>query len=431
MNTTWKFIESLLIKDVLLDGKIVDIFIQGDRFVKISPHLSVDADAEINGKNMAILPSFSNCHSHAAMTLLRSASDDIPLNDGVATTISPFEGNLSEDDVYWGARLACLEMIKSGTTFFTDTYWHWWGTAKAVHDMGMRAVLAIPFVEFDEQQVIAQMKSQIREIYTSSHNYCDRIDCALGAVSITSLSEESLRWLTFFAQKKEAYVHISLSLSESEVQKCLEKHGMRPIHYLNKFGLINAKFSVANALHLDESEIDLLRERKARIVHCPAAEMKSGCGIFNYSKITSAGIPVALGSGGAAWNNRTNMLEEMRLASLLAKGVDHDTTTLPARKSLDLLTKSASRMFAIDNGEIAVGKLADCILVQLDNLQFFPNHNDLTSLVYSAGAESIHTTICNGKVLMHNAIVENEKEIIQRGREAVTRVLSRCEGMGK
>ena len=199
---------SLLIKNVLLTNQIVDVLIQDGRFARIGPDIAHEAGEIIDGQGKAILPSLANGHTHAAMSLLRGFADDLELHVWLQEHIWPLEARLSEDDVYIGAKLACLEMIKSGTTFFNDMYWHLPGTARAVEEMGLRADLSLVFIDFQDSRTADQNWKKNQELYAACQAYSDRIRFALGPHAVYTVSRESLLRLRDFALEKNLLIHM-------------------------------------------------------------------------------------------------------------------------------------------------------------------------------------------------------------------------------
>ncbi|MEA2033326.1 MAG: amidohydrolase family protein, partial [Euryarchaeota archaeon] len=200
---------SIQIKNVLVEGKERNIYIEGNVIEEISgTKSSKAAEFVIEGKGKAAIPGLFNAHTHAAMTLLRGYADDMPLQEWLATKIWPTEAKLTEDDVYWGTKLACLEMIKSGTVFFNDMYWHWRGSARAVSETGIRAALSAVFIDgFDDKKAKEQRKRN-EGLYAESKKLPERIIFALGPHAIYTVSEQSLCWVRDFADKHDLLVHI-------------------------------------------------------------------------------------------------------------------------------------------------------------------------------------------------------------------------------
>src|SRR6056297_1100911 len=191
---------SILIRNVLHENKKVDVYIEGNRFKHIGPDLAIPAETVLEGHNKAILPSFHNGHTHAAMSLLRGYADDMELHTWLNDHIWPLEAALTEDDVYVGSKLACLEMIKSGTTFFNDMYWHFDSTARAAQEMGMRAAISSVFIDFFDKEVAQKRWEDCRQLFEKNQDLNSRIQFALGPHAIYSVSKESLIKVKEFAE---------------------------------------------------------------------------------------------------------------------------------------------------------------------------------------------------------------------------------------
>jgi 5-methylthioadenosine/S-adenosylhomocysteine deaminase len=306
---------SILIKNVLLNNKKTDIFIKGNKIEKIQENIFEKADTIIDGKNKAVIPSFINSHSHSAMTLFRGFADDIFLQEWLETKIWPKEAKLTEEDVYWGVKLACLEMIKSGTTFFNDMYWHPRGTAKAVEEMGIRTAVSSVFIDlFDGQKAKEQMQEN-QKLFQEIKKYSNRIMFALGPHSIYTVSKKSLKWIKQFADKNNLLIHIHLSETEKEVEDCIKQHGKRPVEYLDEMGFLGKNIIAAHVIWINDKEIDLLKKHNVKIVYNPTSNMKLSSGVMPYEKMKKAGLKIALGTDGCASNNNLDMLEEMKFAS--------------------------------------------------------------------------------------------------------------------
>ncbi len=408
---------AILIQNVELDGNQTDVLIEANRFKTIAPKQEVGGAQVLDGSGKAILPTFVNMHTHAAMTLLRSYADDLELHDWLTNYIWPLEAKLDEEDIYNGARLACLEMIKSGTTAFNDMYWHFHGTARAVEEMGLRAMLSSVFIDFSDEAKAKEQRDLTKELFYESRQYSDRIGFALGPHALYSVSEKSLRWARDFAAENNLLLHIHISETIKEVEDCLALYGLRPVQWLDKIGLLGPKVIAAHVVHVTNEEIRILAERGVKVVHNPAANMKLASGSFPYGKMVDRGVEVFLGTDGCSSNNNLDMMEEMKLASLLAKLQHNDPTLLPSHAVFDMATVKGAKALGWDCGEISEGKLADCMLVDLSNHRLMPGYHLVDDIVYSADSSCIDTVICDGRVLMENGYVEGEEEIIHRARE--------------
>ena len=394
----------------------IDIRIENNRFSEFGEGLQAGGAEVIDASGKAIVPGFVNMHTHASMTLMRSYADDLELHDWLNNYIWPLEAKLSEEDIYHGARLACLEMIKSGTTCFNDMYWHFHGVARAVEEMGLRAVLSSVFIDFNDPERAKAECEQAARLHEESGQYPDRIQFALGPHAIYTVSEASLKWAKDFADRKGLLFHIHVSETEKEVQDCLDLHGVRPIQWLEKKGLLGPNVIAAHVIHVTDEEIEMLARNQVKVVHNPVSNMKLASGAFPFQRMQQAGVKLSLGTDGCSSNNNLCMLEEMKVAALQAKLIHNDPTVLPAGTAFEMATRNGAKALRLDTGEIAKGKLADCILVDLNNPRLVPGYNLVDDLVYSADSSCIDTVICDGQILMQHGHVEGEEEIIAEAR---------------
>lgn len=406
---------SILIKQVQHNGLPTDVFISGNHIQAIGDCSGQSAEIVLDGRNRAILPTFHNAHTHAAMAYMRSYADDIELHTWLNDHVWPFESKVTEEDVYNGARLACLEMIKSGTTFFNDMYWFRHGTARAVEETGLRAALSAVFIDFDDPAKAKEQMEQNKRFFAERSAYSDRIIFQLGPHAVYTVSEKSLRWCKEFADEHELMIHIHLSETQKEVADCVVKHGMRPPKYLDSIGFLGPNIAAAHCIHLDESEMHLLAERGVKALHCPTSNMKLASGKFRFTDAVNAGIQVAIGTDGCASNNCLDMGAEIKTAALLEKHFTGNPTALPAEEVWRAGTRACAQFYGLNSGIIAEGALADCMLVDLNNERLLPGHNLIADMVYSADSSCIDTVICDGKILMQNRRVEGEEEIIAKG----------------
>ncbi len=419
---------TILIKNVLVEGRERDIYIEGNLIAAISEAgSSKEAEFVINGKRKAAIPGLFNGHTHAAMTLFRGYADDMPLYKWLSTKIWPLEARMTDEDVYWGTKLACLEMIKSGTTFFNDMYWYWEGSARAVAECGIRAMLSAVFIDgFDE----GKAKEQIRRneaLYEESKNLSERIMFALGPHALYTVSEESLCWAKEFSEKHNLLVHIHLSETEEEVEECKKRYGLRPVEFLDEIGFLSQRTIVCHCIHLSRKEMELLKKHNVKIMHNPTSNMKLAAGRMPYEELKEVGLysNIALGTDGCASNNNLDMFEEMKIASLVHKAFSGDPTSLPAHEAFELATRNAAKVFRLNSGVIEEGKLADIALLDLTKVELVPNHNLTSNIVYSANGSCVDTVICDGKILMEGRKVESEEEIKEKVQEVAYELVNR------
>ncbi len=406
---------SILIKEVLLEHDIVDIYIENDSIRQVGTALSVPAQKTINGKGKAAIPGFVNGHTHAAMTLARGWGDDIPLEQWLHNRIWPYEAKLTEEDVYWGAKLSCLEMIKTGTTCFNDMYAFFHGTARAVEEMGLRATLsATLFDHFDENKAEAA-KKQILQYFSEAQQYSDRITFSPGPHAIYTVSGKTLQWVRDFANDHHLRVHLHLAESRTEYNNAVQQFGLSPVRYLHQLGVLAPHLIIAHCLWLDDEEIQLLADHEVKVVHNPNSNLKLASGFqFKYEEMKQAGITVGIGTDGCASSNNLDMVEAAKTASLLQKGWRFDPTAMPAPEAFACATLNGAKVLGINAGKIAAGCLADLCLVDLNIPAFTPNFDFISNLMYAANSSCIDTVICNGQLLMENKHVPGEEEILTK-----------------
>jgi 5-methylthioadenosine/S-adenosylhomocysteine deaminase len=316
-------------------------------------------------------------------------------------------------------------MIKSGTTLFNDMYWHLEGTARAVEEMGIRAVLSYPLIDLCDPKRGKAEQKKMEELYQVSRQYSSRIQFALGPHAIYTVSGESLVWAYQFAVAKDLLYHIHLSETQEEVAGCLRQHQLRPVFYLKKLGVLGPNVIAAHGVWLENAELDLLRDCGVKLVTNPTANLKLAVGgVFRYPEIRKRGIPVCLGSDGCASNNNLDILEAVKFLALLQKWKYNDPTLLPCQEAWELVTKEAYRIFRVDAGVIAEGKLADLMLITLQHPQFVPCHNIISNLVYAVNGAIVDTVICDGKVVMLNRNIQGEEEILAKAGEVASQLVS-------
>ena len=410
---------NILIKDVLLNGLEQDIFIEDGTIREISPRCRREADKTINGKGKAALPSFINGHTHAAMTLFRGYADDLPLKPWLEEKIWPLEAKLNEDDVYWGAKLACLEMIKNGITAFNDMYWFWEATAKAVCDMGIRGFVSAVFIDMFDKKKCEEEKERNIKLFEVSGQYRPHVTFTFGPHAIYTVCEESLEWIREFSEQHDILIHMHLSETEGETTFAREKYAMSPVAFLDSMGVLSKRFIGCHGNWLDDKDCDTLKQRGVSLVHNPVSNMKLAVGrFFPYLLIAGRDIPFCLGTDGCASNNHLDLIETMKYASLLAKFSTNDPTALPARDVFDLATRRAARIFGLGDWEIKTGNSPDIILIDLARPELAPGFDIYSDVVYASNGYIVDTVICMGNVLMEHRYVPGEEDIIRNARQA-------------
>ncbi|MDR1557716.1 MAG: amidohydrolase [Tannerellaceae bacterium] len=405
----------MLIKGVEWEGQIKDILIEGQYIKQIADSISVTAGIEIDGQGKALIPGLINAHTHAAMTLFRGIGDDMLLMPWLKEKIWPNEALLTHEDVYWGAKLACLEMIKSGTTAFLDMYYKLPATAEAVQEMGIRGVLSCACFDHFNPEQAGKSKQEIQSLFAGSDAYGPRIKFALGPHAIYTVSGALLQWIDTFSEEHNLLIQMHVAETEEEVSHSVKQFAYTPVRYLNKLGVLSPRLSIAHGLYVDEEEIRILADKGVKVVHNPASNMKLASGTtFKFTEMRKAGITVGIGTDGCSSSNNLDMTEAMKLASLLGKAWRKNPEALTADEMLYAATGQGADILELKTGRIAEGYLADLCLIDLNLPAFTPNHHFTSNLVYAANGSCIDTVICDGKLLMQNKKVPGEEEILKR-----------------
>lgn len=416
---------SLLIKGVLHQGECCDILVDGNRIAHIGS-VNQTADRILDARGKAIIPAFYNTHTHAAMTCMRGLADDRELFDWLNNHIWPFEALLTPDDIYLCSRLAIVEMIQTGTVFFNDMYWHAAETLRAVEEFGVRAALGRVIIESTPGVVSHEIQCANAAFDSVLKTASERIIGTYAPHAIYTVSEATLIRTAAQAKAQGAHLHIHASETVREVNTCYAQHGMSPIFWLDHCGMLTPHTTLAHCVHLSNDDIALIRDRGCLIAHNPVSNMKLASGLFDYERTVEQGrCKVSIGTDGCASNNNVSMLEEMKFAALIAKTQSMHSTCAPAESILRHATRDAAQAFQIDAGEIAVGRLADLLLVDLHNPLMVPCHNLISNLVYSADSSCIDTVICDGKILMENRVIPGKEDIVDDALECCHRLISK------
>jgi 5-methylthioadenosine/S-adenosylhomocysteine deaminase len=428
----------LTIAGASLDGEIVGLRCEDGRIAAIGPEVAPEpGDQTIDAAGAPLVRSLVNGHTHAAMTLFRGYGGDLPLLRWLHERIWPVEARLEAEDVYWGARLACLEMIRTGTTRLWDMYWHPEATARAVEDAGLQATIGGPLIDVDGSA--GDVRSTILSDLDRLAGRGPAIRSALAPHAIYTVSEELLRWAAEVAGQRRLPIHIHLSETQHEVAECQERHGLRPAAYLDRVGLLGEQTVLAHGVWLDEAELELIAERGCTVVANPVANMKLAVGgVFPYPAARRAGVAVGLGTDGAGSNDSLDLFSDLKAFALMQRHSTGDTTVLSAAEAWEiatgsrapLLTSDAPNRAEIDAGARSqtdaparpqVGGPADFLLLRPGSYEL--GLGDLASdLVYAANGSIVDTTVSGGRVLMRHGEVEDSGEILARAAERARRL---------
>jgi 5-methylthioadenosine/S-adenosylhomocysteine deaminase len=420
----------LTIAGAVLGGETVGVRCADGLIEAIGPDVAArPGDETIDAAGAPLVAALVNGHTHAAMTLFRGWGGDLPLMRWLREKVWPVEARLEPEDVYWGARLACAEMIRSGTARFWDMYWHPDATARAVEDTGLRATIGGPLLDADGGT--EETKSTALDNLEALARRGPAIAAALAPHSIYTVSEELLRWTAETAAERGVAIHIHLSETETEVSECLERHGERPAAYLDRLGLLGERTVLAHGVWLDQGELELIAARGATLVANPVANMKLAVGGFlPYPAARRAGAAVGLGTDGPGSNDSLDLLADLKTFALTQRHAAGDPTVLPAAEAWEIATgvrapallgAGVARAEAGAKKALTDGAPADFLLLRRDAPEI--GIGDLASnLVYAASGAVVDTTVVAGRVLMRGSVVEGEGEILARAAERARRL---------
>jgi 5-methylthioadenosine/S-adenosylhomocysteine deaminase len=379
-----------------------------------------DYERVIEAGNYALMPGLINTHGHGAMTLLRSVADDLPLKEWLETRIWPLEDKLTGTEVYWGTMLAIVEMLKGGTTTFTDMYFFEDRVAQAAAETGIRAVLCRGLVALGPnfEQALAESRDFVRAWNGAKGG---RITAHLGPHALYTCPPPHLDKVLDLAAELKVPLQIHVSESPGEVEESYKQYGKSPVEVLAEAGLFAHPVLAAHCVHLKERDLDLLAAHDVRVAHNPTSNLKLGNGIAPVPALLQRGVTVGLGSDGAASNNNLDMLEEVRLAALIHKGVHNDPTLIPAAQALALATTMGARAVFLDGeiGTIAEGMKADIILIDLNKPHLIPRHDVDAHIVYSAQAADVSLVMVDGQILVEEGkltTIDEERILFEAAR---------------
>jgi 5-methylthioadenosine/S-adenosylhomocysteine deaminase len=367
-----------------------------------------------------LLPGFVNLHTHAAMTLMRGLADDLPLMEWLSGHIWPAEiAHASEQFVEDGTLIACAEMIRGGVTCFNDMYFYPEAAARAALEVGMRAAVGMIVIDFptayaaDPQDYLAKGLAT-RDAFKNE----PLLTFCMAPHAPYTVNDRSLTQVLTLAEQLGVPIHLHLHESDDEIAQEQSKHGVRPLARLHALGMLSPNLIAVHAIHLQASEIDLLAAHGCHVAHCPSSNLKLASGFAPVARYLDAGINVGLGTDGAASNNRLDLMEEMRLAALLAKAVSGRADALPAHTALHLATLGGATALGLEHrvGSIVPGKEADLVAVNLSTLPMSPCFDPASHLVYCAGRQDVTDVWIAGRRVLHagRLATVNEQELLAR-----------------
>ena len=385
---------------VIDDGQILDI-VPTER---VGTKYSSDHHHRLDGH--ALIPGLVNSHTHAAMNLFRGLADDLPLMQWLEQHIWPAEGKWVGDEfVREGSEFAIAEMIRGGTTCFNDMYFFSEEVARAARKAHMRAVVGLIMLDFPSSY--AENGEEYLKLALHLHDELRNdslVTCAFAPHAPYTVSDEPLTKVRMLSDELDLPVHIHVHETAGEVEQSISHQGKRPLARLAELDLLNPRLVAVHMTQLTDEEITLLADSGSHVIHCPESNLKLASGYCPVSKLLDAGVNVALGTDGSASNNDLDMFGEMRTAALLAKGMDHDATALPAHTVLRMATLNGARALGLDQriGSIKKGKEADLVAVDMNAIETAPVYSPVSQLVYATSRQQVSHVWIGGRSVLAN-----------------------------
>ena len=414
------------------------VAIAGNRILGVGPGDEPDSPwrpkRRIDATGMLVMPGLVSCHGHACNSLVRGMAEDRPLHEWLTEVLWPAMSHAGPDEVYRGALLSVVEMLRSGVTCFADMWTEVPSTARAVEQVGLRALLAYNLRDFgDSDKTSVEIERAIRAWRECDGMGDGRIRVGLGPHSIYACSDKMLRRARELATEHGLLLQMHVAETRREFEESVEHHGLSPIAYLDRMGFLGPDVIAAHVVWLDDGDVDILRRREVSVAHCVASNLKLGSGVAPVTTLRDAGIAVGVGTDGPASNNSLDILADLKIAALLQKGVGHVPRAMPAPEVVAMATVDGAAILGLGDelGRLAPGYLADVILVDATGAHLTPFHprdpaQAYAHLVYSAKSTDVRTVIVDGEIRMldGNIVGLDEKSIIEGAQRASSRILT-------
>jgi len=404
-----------------------DVVIEGRRYEAIVSGGGIEGEFDriVDGEGCLLVPGFVNAHTHLAMTLFRGLAQDLPLMRWLEEKIWPAERKLTGKDVYWFSLLGLAEMIRSGTTAFVDMYFFMEEVARAVEEAGLRALLSYGIIAPTRNRIGPEIKKAEAFVRTWSGKADGRIHTAFSPHAPYTCPPEVWRRVTALARELKAPIHTHLAETVEEVERIRTETERFPAEWLEDMGVFSVPVIAAHCVHVSEKDIEILAAHGATAVHCPTSNLKLACGIAPVQEMLAGGVAVALGTDGAGSAGDLNLVEEMRLAAVLAKQKAGNPEALPAAEALRCATARGAAALGLGRelGTIEPGRRADGTLINMKGPHLCPGHNPLANLVYAAQGSDVAAVVVDGRPLLLGGELQtlDLDEILGRCRELARR----------
>lgn len=418
-----KLIKNAYIVPITSPISKADLLIENDRIKEIGI-IDVEADEVIDATGKVVMPGFVNTHTHIAMSLFRSYSDDLELMNWL-TKVWKVEDEMTSEDVRLASLLSEIEMIKSGTTTFNDHYFFEDATAEATKQTGMRAMLSR--VVINDGEAAEKRLTEAEELYNNWNNSSEgRIKVAMGIHAPYTCPPKTIKDSVALARKYNMPIHIHYLETKDEIVQIKDRYGKTVTEYLEELGIFNSHVILAHGVHISDDDIKVLKNVKGGISHNPISNQKLGSGIADVKKLRDNNILVGIGTDGQGSTNTLDMFEEMKSAAYLQKVSYEKATAISAYDVLKMATIDGAKILGLENeiGSLEAGKKADMIIIDLNKPHLCPIHDIYSTLVYSANGADVETVIIDGNFVMknRNVLTVDENEVMSKCNEIVKRL---------
>lgn len=400
--------------------------IEAGSFVDVTEtHIAPGAgETTIEGDGKLAFSGFVNAHTHLAMVLFRGLADDVPLKRWLEQYVWPIERELEPEDVYWCTLLGLAEAIRGGTTCLADMYFHTNEVAQAVEESGLRALLSYGVIAESIDDGGAAELAIARRVIERWHGAAGgRIRVAVSPHAVYTCGEDVWRGAIEMARSFDLPIHTHLAETREETESWRARTGRTPVAYLEDLGVFDVPTLAAHCVHVDEEDIARLARHRVSVVHCPKSNAKLGNGIAPVEAMRAAGIVVALGTDGAASNNRLDMIEELRAAWIVQRAVREDPTAVSGADAVEMATEAGRRALGFPKGGIRGGAPADVVLLDTERSHTWPPHAPVATVAYAADSTDVTDVLVDGRPLMRNRELLTIDE--ERVQSEVARLLRR------
>lgn len=404
--------------------KNVDIEITDNKITKIAKNIESDSEEKvIDATGKIVMPGLINTHSHVPMSIFRETLDGYNLQDWLEKKIWPMEGKLTESDIYYGSKLSFIEMIKTGCTTINDMYFMTDDIINAAIDTGIRLQTTRTLMNMNEEDGIQRLK-ELDELLEKYRNKNELITFNAGIHGLYTTNLQYVEKCIEFAKEKELLVHMHFCENKKEVEDIKNIYKENPIDILEK-EFIGVKSILAHCVKLSKEDIKRLSKLNISVSHCPVSNLKLGCGIANINEMIENNINVSLGTDGQGSGSNLDLFETMKFTALLQKGIQENAVSMPAYEVLKMATINGAKALNLEDkiGSLQEGKIADIIILNLNDVVTNPVNDIVSDIVYNAKGTNVETTIINGNILMESRkIKKDEKEVFEKCRKIMERI---------